>query len=729
MKRIINLICFLCFLFFQTLAVVAQEIIIDSDAYEKNSYGRYQIENQYISLPYFVPHAYTTWEGPLTSTFMHVTNNKIETDENKTWYSSNGINANVYYPIPKEGTDVSNNPLPVIVYGYGGGFIRKLNTNDFLVPQWLAKSGFIVVVPQYRVGVDFHDTELAKRAIWRGLQDMRVVNKYARTMSSDDFYADQEAPLTYVGWSAGAIIGLHNLYLANNLESIPTSITGEYEAKVRGKYEREVLGTLIVEETLTPYDLGSADEPTLMGPNTDYDWYDSIKDNNPEPEINVCIAGAIGNIDWIKQRVSAPKSLYLMHHRKDSVVPSTYGKVFKGFGLFDYSGWKYPEVYGSIDIDYEIQYGIGSEMPNYYRIREITEDCSGGEDASNRCITGNAGGETGPAGYKSWWHNPTENAENTDVMNSILDFITISTKGMESDSTTCLSCEGIKLATPVLVNYSEDETEIEQTIVEESSFTNDPSNFDNSLANCLISYPYTIYTATEETHLLIPADISDNIAVEWYTEEDANCIYYRYVDDEITYSNAEAGRIIVGIPSDDEDLPSDMGWEPLYDESGVQLEYPPTTFGVSYKLFQLDIQVDNEFIQAIPAGTLVWGASKTHGIYTIDEYSDYSDSYLSSLKSSELTSIETKDISSTESYEMEVFPNPSENWIKIQLPNQSTASIQIYNLQGALIQELEYDDSHHSEGININLENYQKGIYIIRAIQDGSNYIQKIIKK
>ncbi|MBK6480424.1 MAG: T9SS type A sorting domain-containing protein [Saprospiraceae bacterium] len=66
-----------------------------------------------------------------------------------------------------------------------------------------------------------------------------------------------------------------------------------------------------------------------------------------------------------------------------------------------------------------------------------------------------------------------------------------------------------------------------------------------------------------------------------------------------------------------------------------------------------------------------------------------------------------------------LYPNPSQRYISVDIPNTSPIEAKIYDLQGRLIQK--------SFDPKIDLKGFSKGIYII-AVTDKSNNLIKIQK-
>jgi len=68
-----------------------------------------------------------------------------------------------------------------------------------------------------------------------------------------------------------------------------------------------------------------------------------------------------------------------------------------------------------------------------------------------------------------------------------------------------------------------------------------------------------------------------------------------------------------------------------------------------------------------------------------------------------------------------IYPNPTNGFVQIEIPNQTIECIMVYNLLGTLIQQT--TESH------VNLSNYSNGMYLIRVKTEQRFYDYKIIKQ
>ncbi len=391
----------------------------------------YDVGSQTIELDYAPLATDAEWfTGVLRTVALNVTNDNAEMNISKTY--NRKIKVHVYYPEKESGDfTLDQTKLPVIVYGYGGGFLKRWSTNrlkqgqDDIIPSWLAKKGYIVVCPEYRIGIDLYNEQLSERAIWRAVQDVRVVNRYAREISTSNFNADQEAPLTFMGWSSGAFIGLHNLYMEDSGVNRPAS-TKDLEVFYNKQPHWYKIPDYVTESV---YDLGTLDEPRMGTGNGAEAFERGLPqyEGSPIQDITVAISGAMGKRNWIETSTNPiPKALFMMHHANDGVVPSRNGHAYEGFSLFANDDYDYPSVSGTHVINELFNEPNSDVRPQYYEHIFIDPNCGLEEELGVDelpCITGDAGGSKGPLGKEVWYHDPMEGSANLEVMEAIISFI------------------------------------------------------------------------------------------------------------------------------------------------------------------------------------------------------------------------------------------------------------------------------------------------------------------
>ncbi|MEM1320485.1 MAG: T9SS type A sorting domain-containing protein [Bacteroidota bacterium] len=73
---------------------------------------------------------------------------------------------------------------------------------------------------------------------------------------------------------------------------------------------------------------------------------------------------------------------------------------------------------------------------------------------------------------------------------------------------------------------------------------------------------------------------------------------------------------------------------------------------------------------------------------------------------------------------LHLYPNPASNALTVELGNEKAATIQVFNVNGQLLQLIESDWGHKVE---VNTSALQPGVYFVQAEQAGTSYIQKLI--
>jgi len=214
----------------------------------------------------------------------------------------------LYEPI---GDTLSNRPAVVICFG--GGFLdgSKDHWSIVLLAEALARSGFVTATIDYRLGMNVFDSDLATRAVYRGLQDGRAAVKYLRTNAESlGIVTDQ---IFIGGHSSGAFIALHNLYL--DLES-----------------ERPISTFEWIQEGQDCPDLGCLDCTGL--------------DNEVSGQANAAfnLAGAVGFLSFIEDSLDGRTVSF--HSQDDGTVPYESGEPFSDVSPL-LVGSDLPVVYGS----------------------------------------------------------------------------------------------------------------------------------------------------------------------------------------------------------------------------------------------------------------------------------------------------------------------------------------------------------------------------------------------
>ena len=73
---------------------------------------------------------------------------------------------------------------------------------------------------------------------------------------------------------------------------------------------------------------------------------------------------------------------------------------------------------------------------------------------------------------------------------------------------------------------------------------------------------------------------------------------------------------------------------------------------------------------------------------------------------------------------MNVFPNPAQQFLQIELPKVPTTPVEIYNLNGVLQAQHVIEDTD----VQIDISDLPKGIYYLRTEVEGTVLMQRVVK-
>lgn len=237
----------------------------------------------------------------------------------------------IYLP---EGDTMTNRPA--IIFAHGGGFVDGNRNHDDMVAfcDSMARKGYVTATIDYREGVwttseaELHYT----RAVYRGMQDGRTAVRFLRANAAT--YGIDATKVYFVGSSAGAFIGLQNIYMDEPSEK-PAS-AGE-----------TTYGTM---PQITAPDLGDYDIGTNLG-------------YNGEPDAVVGLWGAIAHPDLIT--VDNDQPVFLVHGTADAIVPFDIGSPFQVSS--------FPETYGSNQVNIKLDALGLTEKDTYFVVGEEHE--------------------------------------------------------------------------------------------------------------------------------------------------------------------------------------------------------------------------------------------------------------------------------------------------------------------------------------------------------------------
>jgi acetyl esterase/lipase len=221
------------------------------------------------------------------------------------------LRMNIYRP---NSTVDTLSKRPVIIFLFGGGFVTGSRTEASMLRlcEAFARRGFVTATADYRLGMNLSDPELAKRAVYRGIQDSRSAVRFFRNNAAA--YGVDPNQIFVAGHSAGAFAALHNIYLDKDEER---------PASTRLNGSRADLGTL-----------------------------DAVGDNKTDAQGNAIdgkanaamgFAAALGELSYIEGPNDAPGVYF--HSSDDNTVLFNAGRPFPSLNLIP--GINLPVVQGS----------------------------------------------------------------------------------------------------------------------------------------------------------------------------------------------------------------------------------------------------------------------------------------------------------------------------------------------------------------------------------------------
>ena len=72
---------------------------------------------------------------------------------------------------------------------------------------------------------------------------------------------------------------------------------------------------------------------------------------------------------------------------------------------------------------------------------------------------------------------------------------------------------------------------------------------------------------------------------------------------------------------------------------------------------------------------------------------------------------------------IDIYPNPSDDIINIEIENPNNAIIEIYNVSGTLI----FSKVLHSESEKIDISGFSRGVYLVKVKQDSTVIVGKVV--
>ena len=142
----------------------------------------------------------------------------------------------------------------------------------------------------------------------------------------------------------------------------------------------------------------------------------------------------------------------------------------------------------------------------------------------------------------------------------------------------------------------------------------------------------------------------------------------------------------------------------------------PSTEGVTH----YEIYRDTELISTTEELSFIENGLET-GTYYYNVRPVYEDCY-GALSGKEITY--TVNVDEINTIDVMIYPNPAKDFIKLSAVSCQHSVIKIYNCLGMLVDEIEVD----SDEIEINLSDYNSGIYFINIKSENGTIVKKIVK-
>jgi hypothetical protein len=79
--------------------------------------------------------------------------------------------------------------------------------------------------------------------------------------------------------------------------------------------------------------------------------------------------------------------------------------------------------------------------------------------------------------------------------------------------------------------------------------------------------------------------------------------------------------------------------------------------------------------------------------------------------------------------DIQVYPNPSQGIFNVRLGAVLPDKIEVYDVSGKLIQSNEFNLTVTDAQVNLDITNYESGIYFVKIYSEGKYTIRKIIKE
>ena len=120
---------------------------------------------------------------------------------------------------------------------------------------------------------------------------------------------------------------------------------------------------------------------------------------------------------------------------------------------------------------------------------------------------------------------------------------------------------------------------------------------------------------------------------------------------------------------------------------------------------------------------LSYSFAKDEDFYIVEVVALYEEGTSVGVIASDLDGVSIQETMS-EDGNVEVYPNPARDYIKLSANNCQLSAVRVYNYLGILVEEIEVNSSD----IEINVSDYSNGVYFIEIQTENGNFVKKIIK-
>ena len=140
--------------------------------------------------------------------------------------------------------------------------------------------------------------------------------------------------------------------------------------------------------------------------------------------------------------------------------------------------------------------------------------------------------------------------------------------------------------------------------------------------------------------------------------------------------------------------------------------------------YQYNIYLDGELLDSTTETSYVKGFDEEgkHS-FTVTALCDSGESEQSEAFEFELIGVSVDELESR----FEIYPNPSRDFVKVSTVNGQRSTVRVYNCLGMLVEEINVG-TQHATSVEINVSDYNPGIYFIEALSENGKIIKKFIR-